>query len=217
VDGPRTHYQISLTARQAMGAFVALLLALAIAFFFGLMAGMSGRAPAPGTGSAARGPAPEPLPSAETSPETPEGGFEAPSRTILAGQTPEASPSAPEPSPPPTLQSFDDGGGAPAPARAPATVPAAAAAAAARPPTTGDGAVWVQVASLTSAEQASALSARLGRHGFPARVLPAAGPRGKVYRVRVGPYSSEEEAGRAATRLSKQEKIRQPWIVPEGR
>ena len=35
---PRTHYQISLTARQAVGIFVGLLLALGLAFFFGLMA-----------------------------------------------------------------------------------------------------------------------------------------------------------------------------------
>jgi hypothetical protein len=42
VDEPRTHYQISVTARQAVGLFVGLLLSLGLAFFFGLMAGLSG-------------------------------------------------------------------------------------------------------------------------------------------------------------------------------
>src|SRR5271154_4045122 len=43
VSEPRTHYQISLTARQAVGLFAGLLLALGLAFFFGLMTGYSGR------------------------------------------------------------------------------------------------------------------------------------------------------------------------------
>ena len=43
MDEPRTHYQISLTARQAVGLFVGLLLSLGLAFFFGLMTGLSGR------------------------------------------------------------------------------------------------------------------------------------------------------------------------------
>ncbi|MFY9552868.1 MAG: MFS transporter, partial [Thermoanaerobaculia bacterium] len=50
MDAPRTHYQISLTARQAVGLFAGLLVALGVAFFFGLMAGLSGRAPAPAAG-----------------------------------------------------------------------------------------------------------------------------------------------------------------------
>jgi cell division protein FtsN len=48
-------------------------------------------------------------------------------------------------------------------------------------------------------------------------VLAGSGPKGKVYRVRVGPYSSEDEAARAMAKLTKQEKIREPWIVPEGK
>jgi DedD protein len=221
VEGPRTHYQISLTARQAMGVFVGLLVALAVAFFFGLMAGVSGRASADDSGPAAavavRQPTPEPPPAAEKAAPAAGAGFEAPSRTVLAGQP--ASPRGPEeePSPPPVLQSFDDGGAAPAPV---ASVPAPAAApksAGARAPDVNRGSVWVQVASLSSSAEANTLRGRLGRHGFPARVLPAEGPKGKIYRVRVGPYSSEEEAGKAAARLSKQEKIREPWVVPEGK
>jgi SPOR domain len=35
--------------------------------------------------------------------------------------------------------------------------------------------------------------------------------------VRVGPYRTDDEAARAVARLSKQEKIREPWVVPEGK
>src|SRR5262252_3955512 len=46
VSESRTHYQISLTAGQAVGLFVGLLAALGLAFFFGLMAGSAGRSEA---------------------------------------------------------------------------------------------------------------------------------------------------------------------------
>ena len=48
-------------------------------------------------------------------------------------------------------------------------------------------------------------------------MLAGSGPKGKVYRVRVGPYHSEDEASHAVTKLSRQEKIREPWIVPDGK
>jgi len=41
--------------------------------------------------------------------------------------------------------------------------------------------------------------------------------RGRVYRVRVGPYPSEDAAGRAAGKLNKQERIASPWVVPDGK
>ncbi len=75
----------------------------------------------------------------------------------------------------------------------------------------------MQAASLSSHEEATALGARLSMHGFHAVVLAGTAPKGKVYRVRVGPYHSEEEASRAVSKLAKQEKIREPWIVPEGK
>ena len=80
------------------------------------------------------------------------------------------------------------------------------------------GKFWVQVASLSSRDEAGALSSRLARRGFRAQILTAAGPKGKgkVYRVRVGPYRSEDDANRAATKLTKQENVRSPWVVPDG-
>ncbi|HXM77100.1 MAG TPA: hypothetical protein VN971_10005, partial [Thermoanaerobaculia bacterium] len=43
MDEPRTHYQLSFTARQALLLFVGLLGALAVAYVFGLMTGLAGR------------------------------------------------------------------------------------------------------------------------------------------------------------------------------
>ena len=80
------------------------------------------------------------------------------------------------------------------------------------------GKFWVQVASLSSREEAGTLSTRLTRHGFRSQILTATGPKGKgkVYRVRVGPYRSEDDAERAATKLARQESVKSPWVVPDG-
>ena len=224
---PRTHYLISLTARQAVGAFLALVVSLAVAFFFGLMAGSSGR---PGGASApvqvaAAGPSAgegaEAMPPVETAVPTavvPSGPLG--SRTELAPGAAVATPPAPEPTVPATIHPFEDGtseesspvasasGGrgpaAPRPAESPAGKPS--------------GKFWVQVASLSSHDEAGALSSRLARRGFKSQILTASGPKGKgkVYRVRVGPYRTEDDANRAAGKLTKQENVKSPWVVPDG-
>ena len=229
MDEPRTHYQISLTARQAVGIFAGLLLALGVAFFLGLMAGMSGRSPAVEEGEKPPGVS-EAIPLVETGEPLPTSS--GPSRTELAPGI--VTPVPAEPTTPVTLQTFEDGSandsaasalsGSPVrvePARA-APAPAAAAKAPApapkvRAPAPASGRIWVQAASLQAREEANALTARLSKHGFHAVILAAAGPKGKVYRVRVGPYRTDDEAARAVSRLAKQEKIREPWIVPEGK
>jgi cell division septation protein DedD len=235
VSEPRTHYQISLTARQAVGIFAGLLLALGVAFFFGLMAGYSGRQTrdekAAGAPVAAAALTPvagsEPMPPVETG--VPLVGTGAVSKADAA-LTP-----APEPTTPATLHPFEDsaedeasvtpapgsrtavvGARPPAPAEKGAA-PSGKAAAAPKTAAAPAGKVWVQAASLSSHDEAAALGARLSKHGFHAVVLPASGPKGKVYRVRVGPYHSEDDASRAMAKLSKQEKIREPWIVPDGK
>ncbi len=211
MEEPRTHYQISLTARQAFFVFLGLLVALGAAFFFGLMSGLSGREASPAKLAAAperaeKERAVDTMPAVETA--VPTARSSGPSRKELAGGAPV------EPTVPATLHPFEDGAAeevsAPKAEAAPRTAAPPARAAAA-------GKLWVQVASLGSQPEAGALSARLSRHGFHVRVLPAAGPKGKIYRVRVGPYPSDEEAGRAASRLAEQEKIKQPWVVPDGK
>ncbi len=221
---PRTHYQISLTARQAVGAFLALLVALGVAFFFGLMAGASGRSgSAPAASNATRPDAEmaEWVPPVETAVPTavaPSGPLG--SRTELGPGAFQTTPGPGEAPVPTTLHPFEDAsaeeaspiasaseGRGPAPGR---PVPA---------PAGGPGErFWVQVASLSSRDEAGALSTRLARRGFRSQVLTAAGPKGKgrVFRVRVGPYGSEDDANRAAAKLTKQENLKSPWVVPDG-
>ncbi len=228
---PRTHYQISLTARQAVGLFAGLLLAIGLAFFFGLMAGLSGRDRS-GPERIADGAEAAKVPTAAPdSPPPVETGIPSGDTSAAAAQTPAPG----EATPPATLRTFEDSADeepAPAPndsgsrtriAGSAAQPPASAASpakapAASRPPASGGaGRIWVQAASLSSHDEASALGARLNRHGFHAVVLPGSGPKGKIYRVRVGPYPSEDEASRAVAKLSRQERIREPWIVPDGK
>lgn len=204
-----------------------MLLALGLAYFFGLMSGLAGRdraaaaEPTPVRAEQAAA-LPESMPAVETA--VPTAVSRGPSHTDLAGGNTMGVPAA-EPTIPPTLQTFEDGTSEEA-AAPPAPVAGHAPAEAARPashapktaPASAGGKFWVQVASLTSHEEAGALSGRLSKHGFHALILSAAGPRGgKVYRVRVGPYKSEEEAGRAATKLGNQEKLKGSWVVPEGK
>ncbi len=235
MDEPRTHYQISLTARQAVGLFAGLLLALGVAFALGLVAGMSGRGPvgeerglpdraADPTAVGTPPPASEAIPLVETGVPLPSSS--GPSRTELAPGI--ATPVPAEPTTPATLQAFEDGTAEDAAASAPpagpraAPAPGAVAGKPASSPKAGgaapsSGRIWVQAASLQSHEEASSLSARLSKHGFHAVILAVSGPKGKVFRVRVGPYRTDEEASRAVSRLAKQEKIREAWIVPEGK
>jgi DedD protein len=220
VTEPRTHYQISVTSRQAVGLFAALLVALGVAYFLGLMTGLAQREAAPAgetvaeaapAATQARRPAPPPsdgLPAIETAVPTAAVGSSAPRAA--------ATPLPAEPTPPSTIQPFDDGSSEEAAAP---LVEASGGKSAPAPAKPGAGKFWVQVASLTSKPEASALSGRLSKRGYKSQVLAADGPKGKgrVYRVRVGPYPSEDEAGRAAGKLNKQERIASPWVVPEGK
>jgi cell division septation protein DedD len=200
------------------------------------MSGLSGRGPdaADGERIAAASPAEdagEALPPIETAVPTaaqssavrtpPEGPLG--SRTLLAGGASAPTPPPAEPTAPATLQTFQDGSEdeAQSPPGAAASVESEAGGAAAKPPAeapSARGQFWVQVASLSSKEEAGTLSTRLSRRGFRAQILTASGPKGKgkVYRVRVGPYRSEDDAERAATKLARQEKVKSPWVVPDG-
>jgi cell division septation protein DedD len=235
-EQPRTHYQLTFTARQAVGGFVALLVSLGLAFYFGLMSGLSGRgapigpeeaektADAGGVPASSAGDDTEALPPIETAvPTAAVPGGPLGSRTLLAGGAPQT-PVPAEPTAPATLQTFQDGSAdateVESPPAAVAEAPGASSPAPAKPPASASaaGKFWVQVASLSSREEAGSLSTRLTRRGFRSQILTAAGPKGKgkVYRVRVGPYRSEDDAERAATKLARQEHVKSPWVVPDG-
>ena len=197
---PRTHYQVSFTPRQALTLFIGLLLALGLAYFFGLRTGLAGGEPEPPAGesvaaAAARGEASD----------APAGGggqlvFPAPVTGV-----PLDAPPAPT-APPAVLQPFEDGEGGAAP-------PPAVAVATPVPPSSGG--FRVQVVSVSSRADADAEARRLTRAGFPARVEPGRGGAGAVYRVRVGPFGTRAEAADAASRLAAQGR-RETWIVPPG-
>lgn len=198
---PRTHYQVSFTARQALALFIGLLAILGLSYFFGLMTGLSGNEPLPAGAVAAE----------ETPPASAEAALSAEAGDQLSFPAPVtavASAGGSAPAPPAKVHVFEDGeAGAPPP-------PAAAVAATPRPrPPVGG--FRVQVLSVSSRADAEGEAARLTRSGLPASVEPGTGPRGTVYRVRVGPFSTRQEAEEASRRLSSQGR-RDTWIVPPG-
>ncbi|MCA1582836.1 MAG: SPOR domain-containing protein [Acidobacteria bacterium] len=238
MDEPRTHYQLSFTARQALLLFVGLLAALAAAYVFGLMTGLAGRdgsvAPVAARSATPAAPALVPtvdaleVPRAVRGLSPPRGRAATPDRGERSqAATPLSVAAGPTPSP--GLQLFDDGpGGTPLPSAA-APKKAHTPARSSRPETTiagppaaagnrpaGAGAFWVQALSAPSEKEARGRRDRLASHGFPSVVSPGEGPKGKVYRVRVGPYATKEEAEKTAARLKTREKL-QPWIVPPGK
>jgi len=72
------------------------------------------------------------------------------------------------------------------------------------PAETGTGRYVVQVASLSSAENASKLASALGQKGFPVLVDTTESDVGRLNRVRVGPYPSESAAVQASARIGKE-------------
>ncbi len=205
---PRTHYQVSFTSKQALSLFVGLLAALALAYFFGLMTGLSGRE----TREAAAPPSATP-PAVERVAAAPRTGehvvFPAPVTAAPIEKAPAVAPAK--------VQVFEDGETA-APSRR-AAPPATSATrspareSAAKAETSGAGGFRVQIVSVSSRSEADAEAARLSRRGFSARVEPGTGSKGTIYRVRVGPFASREEAERASQRLAAEGR-RGAWIVP---
>ncbi len=202
-----SHYQLSFTRRQAMGFFLAALAALAVSFFLGLMAGLSGRSEPPREASRT-------TPAAVS-----EAGSPAPSPAVRKPVDRRAAPvaaAASEPTAPASLQTFEDAGEEPAEGGTAAEAPKSATAPA---PAVSDaaGPVWIQVASLTQRPEAEALLARLAKRGMAGSVEPASGPRGRVFRVRVGPFRTEDEARRASDLVRREARVARVWIVKEGR
>lgn len=208
MDEPRTHYQVSFTSRQGLAVFVALVVAIVLAYFLGLMTGLAGTEARQPSGAAA---VPEPM-------------FPAPVLGV-GGRTPGARSAVPPvlrptetpvPAATPWVQLFEDRASSeptrpPAPVVKPATAQGKPPAKAAEP-----AGFWVQVDSLSSKEQAEARRRGLAAAGFKAAVVPGSGPRGPIFRVRVGPYATREEAERAKESLARKAKVANPWIVPPG-
>jgi cell division septation protein DedD len=211
VDSPRTHYQVSFTAKQALSLFVGLLAALALAYFFGLMTGLSGNEGPEAVATPAPTPPADQVASAVGTPGE-RLDFPPPVTAVPGASAPGAAAA-----PPSTVHVFEDGEGeGTRPARpTPRPAPAAAVASEPVPKAPAAGGFRVQVISVSSRSEAEEEAKRLSRRGFSARVEPGSGPRGTIYRVRVGPFATREEATRASERLGAEGR-RDTWIVPPG-
>ena len=206
MDDPQTHYQISITSRQAVALFVVLLAGLVGSYFLGLLTGLSGRdsRPAAPVASAATPSheAPFPAPVLGVRPR----GAAGKAAATTVGKPAEEAPSA---AATPGVQLFED---------RPSSEPTRAATATSRPSSSAKAEApgfWVQVDSLSSKDQAEARRRGLAQAGFRAAIVPGTGPKGAVYRVRVGPYATREEADRAPADLARKAKVT-PWVVPPG-
>lgn len=236
-ESPKSYYQVSFTGTQALVALLVFLGALTFSFFLGAKAGFTrtkaaahpaqAAAPAvePPASSAAEAPpastsSPGPAPAAtastaasstapivaptfedreaglpeETAPpsseirtsETP------PSRTVIAGST--SSPPKTQTKAPPATATH-----------APAKAETREAAKPAR--------FYVQVLSTSSRSEAGRWKDRLGAKKYKAAVSSVETKKGKLFRVRVGPYADKEQAKKIAAKISSEEK-RQAWVAP---
>lgn len=208
---PRTHYQVSFTSKQAVLLFAGVLVALAVAYLLGVATGLAGREPAE-TSAAAVTPVPSRTAVAALR-KTPAERASSGASTALGGTEARLSPTAVvaaarEPTPAPTLQFFEEGPEEPTTGTGSSGKKAAAS-------EKTSGGFWVQVLSTTSRHEADSRRALLAKHGHQAMVSGARGAKGELYRVRVGPFASREEASRVSDELVRTEKVK-TWIVPPG-
>ena len=131
-----------------------------------------------------------------------------PSNRLPSNQAPKVEPrEAAKPKPAPVQATA-----APAPvAPAPKPTPAPAAAATAVPASAG-GAIAVQVGAFATRKEADSLARKLSGRGYAVYVMNPVDDGKNVYRVRVGNYSTADEAQRVSARLTQQEKLK-PWII----
>ncbi len=208
------HFEIIMSGRQMTLVIAAVVGLLLVAFGLGVTVGLL--EPGGGSGQSAQSPAPvvpaepelvpAPFPDAWTG--LPQQAQATPALEEPAG-LPEPSPAG-EPSPGATAASTV--APAPAPTPAPTPAPALAPATLAAPPpsprpTVGVGAaagIWIQVGSLSQAQQGEGLKLRVVAMGFaPDQVVVVRAADGR-YRVRVGPFPDEESAGRVIARIRTQ-------------
>ena len=204
-----SYYEIALTNRQVLVAFVVLLACVLLAFFAGVWVGKG--SPAAATEAAAE-PAPEPTPVAG---EPEELSF------FNDGQRPDLPAMAENPRPDTTLAEDLGLEERPAPTVAPTARPAPAATATARPappppaadgedapPALRPGEVVIQVFSSRDEVQARRLTTELKASGFNAFLSPS----GDMFRVRIGPFGSRQDAEGVAQRARRQFKV-DTWIT----
>jgi DedD protein len=243
-----SYYEIALTSRQVVVAFVILLACLLTAFFSGVWIGRESgvraqeqlvRNAPPDQGQAPRegqaleefeffGSGEEERP-AEPQPRKPEPARETTLLEDLGGDR--EAPSRPEPEPParraPEPEPQPEQRPAPArdqprdqPREQPRqetreeTPPPQAPAEPSASPAVASGAVVIQVFSSPEQAKAEQIRGRLSRAGHSAYMSPIEVAGRTMYRVRIGPFPSREDASPVAERIRKELKL-DTWITTE--
>lgn len=236
-----SYYEVALTNRQVLIAFVALLVCLVVAFLSGVWIGrgdLSRQAefpaasePAPGSdppleqlsffngrdaGARAAAPSPATTPPAKAAPTSAAAGAvptrEDPSGGETMRQNLEATIAANRaPAPAGTRQTVADT--PPAPVAGPAAKPAATTPVPAKPtPAVAAGKLFVQVYSSTNGGRAKEIVAQLQRAGFVVQLAESTKAGATQFRVRVGPYENRAKADAAAARLRREFRL-DTWIT----
>jgi DedD protein len=235
-----SYYEVALTNRQVLIAFVVLLTCLVTAFLSGVWIGRGGSSPVrhpPATLEAAASPIEPPLeqltffngkePGARTTGSAGAGATTAPPAPAAADRVapPAAtvSPTAEENATEAMRQNLDATMAANRTIPAPVTAPPPAAAAPAKPaaparkePAAAKPAVagktFVQVYSSNNGTRAREIVAQLRKGGFTVVITETPKGGGTNYRVRVGPYAERNKAEAAATRLRRDFRL-DTWVT----
>lgn len=225
-----SYYEIALTNRQVLTAFVTLLIFLVVTFFCGVWVGRRGGRS--DQGSLAQAVSPPPADVTAPPPVEKLDFFSAESAAAAKAEVPPprsapASPPPPAPSPSTLAQDLDA-----AAATAPATSPRAAtsadeeeveprrtqpapAPAVARPEAApSSSAVVIQVFSSPDRQQAGSLVQSLAGSGFTAFVSPTEVSGQTMYRVRIGPFEDHEQAAAVARKIRERFKL-DTWITAQ--
>ena len=222
-ETPGVHYQISITGRQAGAFFFALLVALALAFYFGMRTGAAARK-GPGAAATLAQASDLPVPTAAPAAEAlaPRAADEVKLGFAGAGKGSEP-PKESSKSAPPTAAPVKPTAAPVKPTAAPVkptaepvrpTAPPARPTAAPKAAAKKDGPYYVQVLATQKADVADDMTKKLRADGFPSDVTPVPNKAG-WFRVRVGPYSDRAKADAAAAKIQKVEKTKhRPIVVP---
>jgi len=233
-----SYYEVALTNRQVLVAFVVLLTCLLGAFLSGVWVGRGG-APRPAAPTQAARPAgAEPVEQLTffSGREPGERTTARPARATPPPAEPPAKPAVAAPAEDPATEQMrktleaemaaNRELQAPSPVAAPAPATATPAAGtrrtrdveaepkpAERPARAArTGTLWVQVYSSANGERAREIVAQLERAKFPVVLAELERAGGTNFRVRVGPFAARPEAETAATRLRREQKL-DTWIT----
>jgi DedD protein len=216
----QSYYEIALTNRQVLVAFVILLGSVFVAFFAGVWVGRGER---PTIAEHLEGPPGEEAPGIgpdelEFFAGAAEGRVERRADLQELLESPRADSSLAEdlgveerPEPPPEPRpDAPPGEEIATPARP--SPPGTATEAPPSTPGAADGPAVIQVFSSRDEAQARALLERLRGAGFEAFLSPAEAPGGAVYRVRIGPFAQRAQAERVAERVRREHRL-DTWVT----